>query len=52
VRFIDAVSAPQIANPGEGGSDMAFFLKVTARSNGAFTIENPRTMASRTYQSR
>jgi beta-lactamase superfamily II metal-dependent hydrolase len=44
--------ADQIANPGEGGSDMAFFLKVTARSNGAFTIENPRNMVSRTYQSR
>jgi hypothetical protein len=31
---------------------MAFFLKVTAQSNGSFTILNPRTNASRTYQSR
>jgi beta-lactamase superfamily II metal-dependent hydrolase len=42
----------QIANLTEGSSDMAFFLKVTAQSNGSFTILNPRTNASRTYQSR
>jgi beta-lactamase superfamily II metal-dependent hydrolase len=44
--------ADQIANLTEGGTDMAFFLKVTAQSNGAFTIDNPRTNASRRYQSR
>jgi competence protein ComEC len=44
--------ADQIANPGEGSADMAFFLKVTVLASGAFTIENPRTSASRTYQSR
>ena len=44
--------AEQIANLTEGGSDLAFFLKVTAQSSGAFMIENPRTNASRTYQSR
>jgi beta-lactamase superfamily II metal-dependent hydrolase len=42
----------QIANLTEGASDEAFFLKVTAQSSGAFTIENPRASASRTYQSR
>ena len=44
--------ADQIANLTEGNTDMAFFLKVTAQSNGSFTILNPRTNASRTYQSR
>jgi competence protein ComEC len=44
--------ADQIANPGEGSADMAFFLKVTVQASGAFTIENPRTNASRMYQSR
>ena len=44
--------ADQIANLSEGSSDMAIFLKVTAESSGAFTIEHPRTNASRTYQSR
>jgi competence protein ComEC len=44
--------ADQIANLGEGAADMAYFLKVTVQASGAFTIENPRTSASRTYQSR
>jgi beta-lactamase superfamily II metal-dependent hydrolase len=44
--------ADQIANLTEGSGDMAFFLKVTAQSSGAFTIQNPRTNAMRTYQSR
>jgi beta-lactamase superfamily II metal-dependent hydrolase len=44
--------ADQIANLTEGSSDMAFFLKVTAETNGSFTILTPRTNASRTYRSR
>jgi competence protein ComEC len=44
--------ADQIANLDEGSADMAHFLVVTATANGAFTIRNPRTNASRTYQSR
>jgi len=44
--------ANQIANLGEGSADMAYFLKVTAQASGAFTIENPRTSATRTYPAR
>jgi hypothetical protein len=44
--------ANQIANLVEGASDTAGFLEVTAQSSGAFSIENPRSGANRTYQSR
>jgi beta-lactamase superfamily II metal-dependent hydrolase len=42
----------QIANLTDGSSDMAHFLEMTVTGDGAFTIRNPRTNASRTYQSR
>jgi beta-lactamase superfamily II metal-dependent hydrolase len=44
--------AEQIANLAEDSTDMAHFLAVTVESTGAFTLRNPRTNATRTYQSR
>jgi beta-lactamase superfamily II metal-dependent hydrolase len=44
--------AEQIANLTEGASDAAYFLEITVTPTGAFTIRNPRTSVSRTYQSR
>lgn len=42
----------QIANLEEGAGDLAFWLKVVVEASGRFTIHNPRTSRSKTYQAR
>jgi beta-lactamase superfamily II metal-dependent hydrolase len=42
----------QIANLEEGGADEAHYLRVVARSSGAFSVFNPRTELERQYPAR